>query len=147
MTDRWAGRGLAVLAALGLGVVALVLLRGWIFRDVDAVGSVARGPIIYAGTGTQTTQPFHLSGGSYHLEWSAWGKAAEFPPCTHSAELMAVDDANATTSPGHVADLAKFAHVPATGGSDETYLINVKPGDYYLRVDSECSWQISVTRN
>jgi hypothetical protein len=123
-------------------------------RDVDAAlrGGPARAsadkrPIIYAGTGTQTTPPFYLAGGTYRTLWSAWEKAPEYPPCTHSAELMAVDAANATASGGHVVDLARLVHVPATGASDESYVINVEPGDYYLAVESACSWQIAITPN
>jgi hypothetical protein len=106
-----------------------------------------KSPVIFAGVGTQTTVPFHLTGGTYKAQWSAWEKAPEYPPCTHSAELMAVDQSNATATDGHVIDLARFVHVPATGGSDETYVVNVKPGDYYFFVDSACSWQIAISPN
>jgi len=58
---------------------------------------------------------------------------------------MAVDPANATTSSGHVADLAKVVQVPATGASDERFIANLKPGDYYLDINSECGWQIALS--
>ena len=102
-------------------------------------------PVILIGMGSRRGDPFYLAGGTYRVVWSAWGPAAEFPPCTHSAELMAVDPANATTSSGHVADLAKLAHVPATGTSDERYIANLRPGDYYVDVSSECGWQIALS--
>jgi hypothetical protein len=60
-------------------------------------------------------------------------------------ELMAVDPANATTSHGHVVDLAKLAQVPATGGSVEGYVVNLKAGQYFLEVHSECSWQVAIS--
>ena len=105
----------------------------------------AEASIILMGMGSRRGDPFYLAGGTYHVVWSAWGPAAEFPPCTHSAELLAVDPANATTSSGHVADLAKLAHVPATGASDERYVANLKPGEYYVDVTSECGWQIALS--
>ena len=105
----------------------------------------AAAPVILIGMGSRRGDPFHLAGGTYHVVWSAWGPAAEFPPCTHSAELMAVDPTNATTPSGHVADLAKLAHVPATGTSDERYIANLKPGNYYVDVTSECGWQIALS--
>lgn len=105
----------------------------------------AEGSIILAGTGSRRGDPFYLAGGTYRVEWAAWGPAAEFPQCTHSAELMAVDPANVTTSRGHVADLAKLVHVPATGASDEQFIANLKPGSYYLDVASECGWQIAIS--
>jgi hypothetical protein len=105
----------------------------------------AGAPIIRTGIGNQTTERFYLAGGTYHASWSAWGPAAEYPPCTHSAELMAVDPADADSSLGHVTDLAKRVHVPATGGSAASYVYNVKPGDYYLEVDSACAWQIALS--
>jgi hypothetical protein len=58
---------------------------------------------------------------------------------------MALDSANATTSSGHVADLAKLAHVPATGASEEHYIANLRPGEYYVDVYSECGWQIAFS--
>ncbi|MGI9147440.1 MAG: hypothetical protein ACR2IK_12940 [Chloroflexota bacterium] len=108
------------------------------------VGTVAA-PIILAGMGSQTTNPFYLAGGTYRSDWSAWGKGPEYPPCTHSAELMAVDPGNAETSLGQVTNLANLVHVPATGASDATYVYNVKPGDYYLHVTSACGWQIALS--
>jgi hypothetical protein len=107
--------------------------------------SNAEASIVLTGMGSRRGAPFHLAGGTYRVVWSAWGPAAAFPPCTHSAELMAVDPANASTSSGHVADLAKLAHVPATGASDERYIANLKPGDYYVDVNSECGWQIGIS--
>ena len=60
---------------------------------------------------------------------------------------MAVDPANAETSLGHVMDLAKLVQVPATGASQASDVYNVKPGDYYLDVNSECAWQFSFSPN
>ncbi len=148
----------SLLAVGGFGLAAVLLLWLWVGRDFDAflhgpppqatgVARNAKAPVIYAGMGIQTTAPFYLAGGTYHTLWSAWERAPEYPPCTHSAELMAVDPANATTARGHVIDLARLVQVPATGATDEGYVINVKPGDYYLEVNSECSWQIAITPN
>src|SRR5690242_18255008 len=72
-----------------------------------AVVPAVEAPVIFTGTGSQTTDAFHLAGGTYRGAWSAWGEAAEFPPCTHSAELMAVDPANGNTARGDVSDLAR----------------------------------------
>jgi hypothetical protein len=147
-----------VLPAIGgFALAAVVLIGIGVGRGADAgvIGPppqatalvrAARGPIILAGMGSQTTDPFYLAGGTYRSEWSAWGPAPEYPPCTHSAELMAVDPDNAETSLGHVADLASLVHVPATGASDERYVSNVKAGDYYLHVTSACGWQIALGR-
>jgi hypothetical protein len=107
--------------------------------------AVADGPIVISGFGSQTSDPFYLAGGTYHSNWSAWGQAAEFPPCTHSAELMAVDPDNTEGALGHVMDLAKRVQVPATGASQASDVYNLKPGDYYLDVNSECAWQISFS--
>ena len=101
--------------------------------------------IVIMGMGSRHGDPFYLTGGTYRVIWSAWGPAANFPPCTHSAELLAVDLMNAATTSAHVADLAKFAHVPATGATDERFIANLKPGNYYVDVDSECGWQIALT--
>jgi len=133
------------LAIGGCGLLAVLLVGVWVSRAADS--RPAREPIIYVGRGSQTTQWFHLDGGTYHTLWSAWERAPEYPPCTHSTELIAVDPANGTTSSGHVIDLARFAHVPATGGTYEGYVVNVKPGDYYFDIDSECSWQIAISPN
>src|SRR5438552_11046535 len=105
----------------------------------------AEASVILAGMGSRRGDPFYLAGGTYRVVWSAWGPAADFPPCTHSAELIAVDPANGTTSSGHVADLAKLVQVPATGASDERYIANLKPGDYYLDITSECGWQVALS--
>jgi hypothetical protein len=107
------------------------------------VVSLATDPIILSGSGSRTTDPFHLAGGTYRHDWSAWGERPEFPPCTHSAQLVAVDPAN-TATPAGVTELARLVHVPATGGSYQNRLHDLKPGDYYLDVNSECSWQISL---
>jgi hypothetical protein len=144
---------------LALGSSALVgaVLTGLrVMGDLNAVihpapaiesssKSNADASIVLMGMGSRRGDPFYLAGGAYRVVWSAWGPSAEFPPCTHSAELMAVDSANATTSSGHVADLAKLVHVPATGASDERYIANLKPGDYYVDVTSECGWQIGLS--
>ena len=58
---------------------------------------------------------------------------------------MAVDPANATTSSGHVMDLAKSVSIPSTGASSEIGLTNLKPGGYYLQITSACAWQIKLT--
>ncbi|HEY1294195.1 MAG TPA: hypothetical protein VGJ60_14055 [Chloroflexota bacterium] len=99
--------------------------------------------VVFAGVGTRITDSFHLAGGTYHSVWSAWGQTPVDPPCTHSAELLAVDPANANGASGHVADLARLVHVPSTGATNEMYLANLKPGDYYLSVESACGWQIA----
>src|SRR5438067_2338269 len=104
-------------------------------------------PVILMGVGSQTTDLFYLAGGTYRSDWSAWGEGPEYPPCTHSAELMAVDPANAETSLGHVTDLANLVHVPGTGASFTTFVYNVKPGGYYLDVSSACAWQIALSPN
>jgi hypothetical protein len=150
-------RGHTSLVVGVVGIAAALLVGIAVIRGVGAPVS-RRQPdptattstsstIIYAGTGSQTTPPFYLAGGTYLSHWSAWGEAAEFPPCTHSAELMAVDPASTTGSGRHVADLARLAHVPATGASDQRYLTDLQPGDYYLDVNSECGWQIAITPN
>jgi hypothetical protein len=130
-------------------VVGILVLGGasllYVFRN--RAQSQPREPIVYAGQGIQRTAPFYLAGGTYRSQWSAWERAPWYPPCTHSIELKAVDQANATADGGHVSDLAKFAHVPATGGSEESYLVNLKAGEYYLDVNSECGWQIAITPN
>ena len=157
--DRDAGRDVhwPVVLVVGGCALAVVLLIG-LGRSSDARVSgpppqatalvrAADAPIIVTGVGRQTTDPFYLVGGTYRSNWSAWGEAAEFPPCTHSAELMAVDPANAETSLGQVIDLANHVQVPATGASQANDVYNVKPGDYYLDVNSECAWQISLSPN
>src|SRR5919108_2571486 len=123
MRSRAYRRSYFVLVGGGLAAVVLVWL--WLGR-ASMPGSAPRIPVVYAGSGSQTTAPFPLAGGTYHTLWSAWEKAPEYPPCTHSAELMAVDPANAALPDGHLMDLARFAHVPATGGTDENYIVNVK---------------------
>jgi hypothetical protein len=110
-----------------------------------AIVRAAEGPIIFAGLGSTTTDPFYLAGGTYRSDWAAWGEAPEFPPCTHSAELMAVDPGDAETSLGHGTNLASLVHVPATGASYTSYVYNLTPGDYYLDVASACGWQISLS--
>jgi hypothetical protein len=142
-----AARWLGPVAIGGFVVAAGVLTWIGVGRGFDAVVSGAppkATAIVLTGVGNQTTAPFYLAGGTYRSEWAAWGEAAEFPPCTHSAELRAVDPANAATPPSHVTDLAKLVHVPATGGSGASVL-NLKPGDYYLDVASACSWQIALS--
>jgi hypothetical protein len=111
----------------------------------SSLRSNAEAPVILIGNGSRRGDPFYLAGGTYRIVWSAWGPAANFPPCTHSAELMAVNPADAPTSSGHVADLAKLVQVPATGASNERYIANLKRGQYYVDVTSECGWQISVS--
>jgi hypothetical protein len=140
----------------GFALLAMVLAGIAVGHGVDAgvsgpqpqataIVRTAEAPIILSGLGNQTTDPFYLAGGTYRSNWAAWGAAPEYPPCTHSAELMAVDLANAETSLGHVTDLVTLVHVPATGASDAKYVYNVKPGDYYLDVTSACGWQIALT--
>ena len=98
-TGWW--RAVAVIG--GFALAALVLTRLGVARDSDAVQSdrppqatgvvpTAEAPIVFAGKGSQTTDTFYLAGGTYRGNWSAWGDAPEFPPCTHSAELMAVNN-------------------------------------------------------
>jgi hypothetical protein len=113
--------------------------------EATAIGRTAEAPIVLAGIGSQTTNLFYLAGGTYRSDWSAWAEAPEYPPCTHSAELMAIDTANAETSLGHVTDLASLVQVPATGASHASYVYNVKPGEYYLDVTSACGWQIALS--
>ena len=143
-----------VLCSFALGAVALTGVR---FRgDINAVihgppaiessvKSNAEASIILVGRGSRRGDPFYLAGGTYRIVWAAWGAAPEYPPCAHSAELTAVDPSSPTTSRAHVADLAKLVDVPASGGSDERYIANLKPGYYSLDVASECSWQIAVS--
>jgi hypothetical protein len=145
-----------VVLAIGFALAALVLIALWINPQVGAVlngrppqsSPAVRNtdaPIIFSGVGSQTTAPFYLTGGTYHGDWSAWGEGAEFPPCTHSAELLAVNPSNGETAGGHVADLASLVSVPATGASAESYVYNLKPGEYFLDVASACSWQIALS--
>src|SRR5439155_18890143 len=151
-----AGQWHVILAVVGVALVA-VAVTGVRFRgEINAVihrppaiesslKSNAEASIILVGRGSRRGDPFYLAGGTYRIDWAAWGAAPEYPPCAHSAELMAVDPTNATTSRAHVADLAKLVDVPASGGSDERYIANLKPGYYSLDVASECSWQIAVS--
>lgn len=142
----------AFLVGGGFGVAAAVLTALGLGRSIDATSPqatadvrITEAPIILIGVRTETTDWFHLAGGTYRTDWSAWGEAPEFPPCTHSAELMAVDPANTETSLGHVTNLANLVHVPATGASFTSFVYNVKPGDYYLDVTSACAWQIALS--
>lgn len=135
------------LAVGGLGVAAAAVALGLFIRPTADEPAANTTPIVYMGSGIQSTPSFFLAGGTYRTQWSAWERAPEYPPCTHSAELMANDPSNATTSGGHVIDLARSVQVPATGASAETYVINVKPGAYYFAVNSECAWQIVITKN
>ncbi|MGI9146165.1 MAG: hypothetical protein ACR2IK_06430 [Chloroflexota bacterium] len=139
----------------GLALAAVVFTGLIVGRGSDASVSgppravtpsvrTAEGPVVLTGIGSQTTSPFYLAGGTYRGDWSAWGEAAEFPPCTHSVELRVVDIAHAEASLGHVTDLADHFQVPATGASGATYVTNIKPGDYYLDVTSACAWQIAL---
>jgi len=140
--------GLAVVAAVAAGVRVRGDLNTLIHPAPALELSARPNPaesVMLMGMGNRKGDPFYLAGGTYRVLWSAWGPAAEFPPCTHSAELMAVNAANAGLASGHVADLAKFAHVPATGGSEEVYVADVKPGNYYVDVHSECGWQIALS--
>jgi hypothetical protein len=145
-----------VVLVIGSALAAVMLIGLWIDREFGAVligrppqvtpdVRNAEEPLIFSGVGNQTSAPFYLAGATYRGRWSAWGEAAEYPPCTHSAELRAVDLANAATAGGHVTDLANQVSVPATGASDESYVYNVKPGEYYLDVTSACSWQIALS--
>ena len=139
----------------GFAFAAVLLIRLGIDRELggspndpppQATAGVrtAEAPIIFSGVGNQTSDTFYLAGGTYRGHWAAWGPAAEYPPCTHSAALLAVD---AETSHVQVTDLAHLVDVPATGASDESYVYNVKPGDYYLDVNSACAWQIALSPN
>jgi len=149
----WLVSGGCALAIVGLTVLGLG--RGFgagasgPSPQATAVGGatevLAETPITRAGLGTQTTDPFYLAGGTYRSDWSAWGETPADPPCTHSIELMAVDPANAETALGNVSDLATLVHVPATGASSMSYLYNLKPGEYYLDVESACGWQIALS--
>lgn len=159
LTRRRGGRDArwrAVLVVGGVALAALVLIGLGVGRGFDArvsgppaqataIVRTAEEPIIISGIGSETTDPFYLAGGTYRAEWSAWGEAPEFPPCTHSVELLAVDPANAETSLGHVSDLANLVHVPATGASSASYVYNLKPGNYYLDIASACGWQIALS--
>ena len=149
---RW--HGILAICILALGAVALTGVR--LGGDLNAV--IHRAPaiespskpsatasIVLVGRGSRQGDPFYLAGGTYRIYWAAWGAAPEYPPCAHSAELVAVDPTNATISRAHVADLAKLVDVPASGGSDERYIANLKPGYYSLDIASECSWQIAVS--
>jgi hypothetical protein len=149
---RW--RVMLVIGGLVLAAVVLSAVRGGFHAGVNspppqatAIVRTPDAPIILIGIGSQTTDPFYLAGGTYRTVWSAWGEAPEFPPCTHSVELLAVDPVNAETSLGHVSDLANLVHVPATGASSASYVYNLKPGDYYLDVESACAWQIALSPN
>jgi hypothetical protein len=140
--------------ALGIGGVALtVVVLSWLW-DRSLHSALGGGPtpratavaqIVLSGKGTQTTEPFHLTGGTYRTTWSAWGQAPEFPPCTHSAALMVVDTANGAGGSDHVTDLATRVSVPATGASDQRDVAGLKAGDYYLDVRSACAWKISLS--
>jgi hypothetical protein len=138
----------------GLALAIAVFIRLEVGRGPDAgvsgpparptpSGLTAAEPIVLSGKGSQTSRPFYLAGVTYRSVWSAWGEAAEFPPCTHSVRLLAVDPAG--TSPGNVINLANHVQVPATGTSQASNVDNVKPGDYYLDVYSECAWQIALS--
>jgi hypothetical protein len=107
----------------------------------------ADAPVVFSGVGSQDTQSFHLAGGTYRTVWSAWGEAAEFPPCTHSVELLVIDPNRSASLGAHVTDLAKLVSVPATGASEERYLANAEPGSYYLHITSACSWQVALSSN
>lgn len=147
-------RVLLILGGLVLAAVVLTGLRVGRGFDTSVSGPppqatapvlTAEAPLVLTGLGSQTTDPFYLAGGTYRASWSAWGQAPEYPPCSHSAELMAVDTANAETSLGQVIDLANRVQVPATGASRASYVYNVKPGEYYLDISSACAWQFALT--
>jgi hypothetical protein len=134
----------------GIALAAAVFIRLEVGRSSDAGvtgpppqptarARTAAEPIVLAGKGSQTSSPFYLAGVTYRSVWSAWGEAAEFPPCTHSVRLLAVDPANTA-----LFDLANHVQVPATGASQSRDVSNLKPGDYYLDVYSECAWQIAL---
>jgi hypothetical protein len=145
---------LLVTGGFAVGVMAVIgfaLGRGFDaglrnpLRQPTPVVRSADAPIIRTGIGSQTTERFYLAGGTYRTIWSAWGLAAEYPPCTHSAELMAIDPADGEPPLGHVTDLAKRVEVDATGASAGQYVYDVKPGEYYLDVRSACAWQIALS--
>src|SRR5258708_38169669 len=91
-------RGRVVLVISGLALAAVVYTGLGLRRGFDAGASgpptqataivpIAEGPIILSGFRSQTTDLFYLAGGTYRSDWSAWGEAPEYPPCTHSIEL------------------------------------------------------------
>jgi hypothetical protein len=138
-------RGRAMLLVVcGFGLAAVALKLSADRAQPASAPTSTQAAIVYAGMGNQSTTPFYLEGGSYRGQWSAWGRAAEYPPCTHSAELMAVDSGNATPTRTHVVDLASLVQVPATGASDQTDVMTLEPGYYLLRVTSACAWQIAI---
>ena len=87
--------------------------------------------VILMGMGSRRVSPLPCRG-TYRVLWSAWGPAAEFPPCTHLPNCWQ----SIPLKRGHRADmgrLAKFAHVPATGGSEERLLPTRR--NYYVDVN------------
>lgn len=149
---RW--HFILAICILALGAVVFTGVR--LSGDLDALihrppaiespsRTSAAASVVLVGRGNRQSDPFYLAGGTYRIYWAAWGAAPEYPPCAHSAELVAVDPTNAMTSRAHVASLAKLVDVPASGGSDERYIANLKAGYYALDIASECSWQFAVS--
>ena len=93
-------------------------------------------PVEVKGSGQKASAPFHLDGGAYRAEWSMNGKAEGY----RKIALKPTDDTSILRVNTIMDSLGE------TGGtSAETYIYNVKPGDYYLDVRAPSGWKVTLT--
>src|SRR5215471_3451918 len=82
----------SVILALGGCALVAAVFTSIRFGDLNAAihgppaiessfESKADASVVLMGMGNKQVAPFHLTGGTYRVVWSAWGPAAEFPPC------------------------------------------------------------------
>jgi hypothetical protein len=127
-----------------LGLAALTVLAYAAIRSRTAdAGNVAPAHssepvILVSGLDARSSEHFFLAAGSYHGMWSAWGQTPADPPCTHSVALVTDDGTD-------VVELAESIQVPSTGTTGQIDIPNLKSGEYYLRINSACGWQVQLS--
>ncbi len=101
---------------------------------VDA--PAAEQPVALTGTGVMQTQAFTLAGGNYAVAWAAHDPTGR--GCFLGSYLWPLAD--------HVIpQLLTNQQVP--GGQQfgsQTQAYRVAPGDYYLKITSDCDWAFTI---
>jgi hypothetical protein len=143
--------GLVVLGCLGIfGFCALtggLAALGGQALNTQATAAAAtqaalppEAPITLQGTTSQSTAPFALQGGTYHIAWS----------CSNTDQLDQNFIADLQSTDNNILNRVAIANVIVPAGikqSDTTNAYGVTAGTYYIKLlAADCAWTITLTQ-
>lgn len=107
--------------------------------DGGDAGAPAQAPVTVRGSGIEASDPFHLNGGDYRVEWTA--TPGSDTGCYHGANLDSTDEDESVYE--RLANELLDSAAPANGS---TNVYGLDAGEYFVNASSGCDWEFTFTQ-